>query len=348
MDAPKTRERVLGLSLLAAGCAVLLVGCTARYVATDRGPQAYYQTGFPVHDTSRDLERVFDSVKQIHVTGYYTSYRFTREDRITEADVRQRATYRRAAERVNFHHSKSATVTIIGTTPMGLRLLSTDHAARMPDTIVVYFRDEREPPGARRATRYVESISVRTSQTNLVLELPEVVEFVVVARDSANDIALLHAELSRREHVGSARVLRLRQGEPARLVWGSFVYVLGYPRGYRMVTRGIVSDPKRGSEHGFLVDGLFNRGLSGGPVLAIRGDTGELEWVGMARAASSQTESILYPELRDVEVEGIVVPYEGRLFLEQVARIDYGITFSVPMSTIQRFLRGAGQPIAAN
>ena len=32
-------------------------------------------------------------------------------------------------------------------------------------------------------------------------------------------------------------------GDASRLTWGSFVYVLGYPQGYPMVTRGIVSLP---------------------------------------------------------------------------------------------------------
>jgi hypothetical protein len=38
----------------------------------------------------------------------------------------------------------------------------------------------------------------------------------------------------------------------------------------------------------------------------------------------------------------MLLPYEGRLYIERVSRIDYGITFSVPMTAIQRFL--ATQP----
>jgi hypothetical protein len=90
------------------------------------------------------------------------------------------------------------------------------------------------------------------------------------------------------------------------------------------------------------VDGLFNRGISGGLILAVRGDTGRLEWVGMASGASAQAEHMLMPEQREIEEAGMLLPYEGRLYIERASRIDYGITFSVPMTAIQRFL--AAQP----
>jgi hypothetical protein len=103
-----------------------------------------------------------------------------------------------------------------------------------------------------------------------------------------------------------------------------------------------VSDPGYAGDDGFLLDGLFNRGISGGIILAVRGDTGALEWVGMASSASAASEFMLMPERRDVREEGVLVPYEGRLYLERTARIEYGITFSVPASAISRFLRDGG------
>jgi hypothetical protein len=343
MPAPNTTDTSQRLPLLLLACvAVLLTGCGTRYVMTERGPQAYYQTGYPVHDTSREIERIFRSVKRIQVTGFYTTHRFALEDRITEGDIRQRATYRQATESFFFTHSKSGTAVIISGHPRGLRLLTSEHATRLPDTIVVYYEQPREGRAERRAPRFVESVSIKTVQTNIVLDLPEIAQFRVTARDVASDVALIAVELTGTESVHTAQVLRVRTGDPSRLVWGSFVYVIGYPRGHRMVTRGIVSDPNRRPDNSFLVDGLFNPGISGGLILAVRGDTGELEWVGMARATSSQTESLLLPERRDVEEDGILLPYEGRLYMEQVSRIDYGITFSVPMTAIQRFLRTAG------
>jgi hypothetical protein len=327
--------------LLAAWSVALPTGCASSYVLTDRGPQAYYQTGFPVHDTSREIERIFRSVKRIQVAGAYTTYRFAQEDRITEAAIRDPATFRRAVESIAFHHTKSGTAVITARTLHGLHLLTAEHATRLPDTLVVYFDEPRVDRASRGISRYVESVSIKVVQTNAVLDLPDNLSFRVVSSDRAHDIALIAVDLTGGENVLAAPVLRARRGDPSRLVWGSFVYVLGYPRGFPMVTRAIVSDPNRRPDHSFLVDGLFNPGISGGVILAVRGETGELEWVGMARAASSHPEVLLLPETRDVEEEGMLLPYEGRLYVEQVSRIDYGITFSVPMTRIERFLRTA-------
>jgi S1-C subfamily serine protease len=329
---------------LIACLAALLTGCaSAGYVMTDRGPQAYYQTGYPVQDTSREIERILRSVKRIQVTGSYTTYRFAEEDSITEGDVRQQATYRRAIESYSFHHSKAGTAVITARTTGALRLLTSEHATRLPDTIIVHYEEPRGTRTSRQAPRHVESVSIKVAQLNVVLDLPDVLQFRVVSSDRTRDIALIGVDLTGIENVLSAHPLRVRYGDPSQLVWGSFVYVLGYPRGFKMVTRGIVSDPGSRPDNAFLVDGLFNPGISGGMILAVRGETGELEWVGMARAASSQRETLLLPELREGAEDGMLLPYDGRLYMEQVSRIDYGITFSVPMTQIERFLRSTAE-----
>ncbi|HSJ06414.1 MAG TPA: serine protease [Longimicrobiales bacterium] len=333
-------RRPAGPRLLALAGACILAGACARpLVMTDRGPQAHYQTGYPVHDTSREIERIFRSVMRVQVTGYYDTYRFAQEDAVTEDDIRQRATFARAVERFSFDHSKAGTATVVSRRGHRLSLITNEHVTRLPDTVVVYY--DTRPADAGRP-RHVESVSVRTGQTNVVIGLPELGVFRVVARDSAADIALIAVDIRDADAVASVQVLRIPAGDPSRLAWASFVYVLGYPRGFRMVTRGLVSDPNRGSDNAFLLDGLFNRGISGGLVLAVRGDTGRLEWVGMATAASAHTEFILAPERGTDRETGMLMPYDGRLFMEQVTRIDYGITFSVSMTAIRRFLQSTG------
>lgn len=323
-------------------CAMpLAAGCTRQYTVSDTGPQAYYQTGFPIRDTSMELERIARSVRRIGITGSYTTYRFAREDSVTDASVRDPATLARARERYAFDHSKAGTATIIATNPLGMTLLTNDHVTRTPDTLIVHFGDR--PDGRQAAARrgHVESISIRHRQHNVVLGLPEALPFTIVARDSANDLALIRVSLADADERPGIHVLRATMGDAARLSWGSFVYVLGYPKGYRMVTRGIVSDPGYKDDDAFLLDGLFNRGISGGLILAVRGDTGALEWVGVASTAAAQTEYKLVPENREVQEEGLLVPYEGRFYLEQSARIEYGITFPVSSTAIRRFLRTA-------
>lgn len=332
---------------LVIGCALAAAGCTRQYLVSDVGPQAYYQTGFPIRDTSNDLERIARSVRRIGITSTYTTYRFAREDSITDADARAPATLAQARERYTFDHSKAGTATIIEASAIGLTLLTNDHVTRTPDTLIVHFGDRPDGRPVARRAGFVESISIRSNQRNVVLGLPEALPFTVSARDSASDLALIRVNLLGADQRPSIHVLRATMGDAARLSWGSFVYVLGYPKGYRMVTRGIVSDPGYAPDDAFLLDGLFNRGISGGLILAVRGDTGVLEWIGIASTAAAQTEFKLVPEVRDLDEEGLLVPYEGRFYLEQASRIEYGITFPVSSTAIRRFLSTARVNIPA-
>jgi S1-C subfamily serine protease len=335
-----TRHRIRSLTILL-GAALLVGACARSYVIGDRGPQAHYQTAHPLRDTSRELERIFLSVKRIQVTGYYRTYRFAAEDSITKSDLRRPATFNRAIEQFTFDHTRAGTATIISHTGRLLSLITNEHVTRVPDTVFAYFASPADDLARNGTGRFLESVSIRTRQRNIVLGLAEPEAFRVIARDSALDIAVIGVDL-KADDPGDIRVLNIRRGDASRLAWGSFVYVLGYPRGFPMVTRAIVSDPNRARDNSFLLDGLFNRGISGGLILAVRGDTEELEWVGMAMAASAQHEFILLPDDGRVEETGMLMPYEGRLHIERVTRIDYGITFSVPMTSIRRFMSRSG------
>jgi S1-C subfamily serine protease len=188
-------------------------------------------------------------------------------------------------------------------------------------------------------------VAILRARANVILGVPGASQFRVTHADSLVDVALIAVDVDEGLPETALPVLRLRPGDAGRLSWGSFVYVLGYPRGHPMVTRAIVSNPRSGAENSFLLDGLFNRGISGGLVVAVRGDTGQLEWVGVATGASAHVEQVLVPEHRVIDEQGVLLPYTGRLFIEETRRIDYGITFSVPINAVQRFLREAGQPL---
>jgi len=75
--------------------------------------------------------------------------------------------------------------------------------------------------------------------------------------------------------------------------------------------------------------------MSGGLVMGVRGDTGDLERVGMARASAATTEYRLAPPEGVEETHEPWRPYEGPLFIEGVRRNQYGITLAVPMSRMK-------------
>ncbi len=93
-------------------------------------------------------------------------------------------------------------------------------------------------------------------------------EFEVIAKDRKKDLAILG-----RQYVGDPyqliKPLKIPMGNPKDLEWGSFVYIIGYPMGHKMVTKGIISNPRDDESNSFLIDALFHRGFSGGIILAI-------------------------------------------------------------------------------
>ncbi len=304
-------------------------------VSTERGAQAYYQTAYPEHDTSRDLARTFASVKQISFTAEYRTYLFPADAGITEADVRSGRFRARADSSFPESLSKAGTATIIARSGTRVTLLTTNHVVHLPALRISYYDEGRDrAAGPRR----VASASVLTSERGTLVPHPGRGPLEVLARDEQSDLALLGMELGELSDTTLFPALALRTGNSRRLAWGSFLYVLGYPAGYPMVTRGIVSNPNWDGRGGFVSDGLWNEGISGGLILAIRGETGNLEAVGLARAGAATTELRLQPDTLSAPSGGETRRYEGMLYIESVLRIQYGITLPVSMTVVMGFL----------
>ena len=69
-------------------------------------------------------------------------------------------------------------------------------------------------------------------------------DFDVLAIDNLNDIAILGSEINEGD-LDRVKVFPYPSGKSKELEWGSFVYIMGYPLGLQMITRGIVSNPTK-------------------------------------------------------------------------------------------------------
>lgn len=311
-------------------------GCV-REIHIEGGPQAYYQTAFPRSDAARQLEEILESVARITVSSVYRTYVFAEESAPLASDPLDDSLLARAVDTVTVDRSRAATAVLLSESDGNLLLLTASHAVHSPDTVLQHYGPARPPSPEAAALQRVRSISILVQRTNWLVGQPDLTTFEVLARDELNDLAFLGARIPAHADWSEIHPLPVSMGQSERLSWGSFVYVLGFPAGYPMVTRGIVSDPLGEASRSFVVDGLWNEGMSGGLILALRGEGEELEWVGMARAAAAQTEHRLAPaEGIEAELQPWM-PYEGPLFLEEVRRIQYGITLSVPTSVIRSF-----------
>lgn len=320
--------------LLAAGCG----GPRPLPEGWFEPPQPYYRTAWPAHDVSGQLASAFRSVKQVIYTAEYRTWVYPESLGITEdrflGDTIPGGYIQSYAE----SRAKSGTATVVARSGRRVTLLTSHHVVHFPEVELTFHEDPSGRPADRSRPRTVASVSYRLSELGGLREHPELGGFRVLARDPAEDVAFLGMEIPEGWN-GDLPAVGIRAGDPRRLSWGSFLYVLGYPNGYRMVTRGIVSDPNRDRRGGFLTDGLWNEGISGGLVVAIRGDGGTMEWVGVARAGAAEPELRILPDTLDLPAEAeFYRAYSGPLFVESRLRIRYGITLSVSATVIREFL----------
>jgi S1-C subfamily serine protease len=134
-------------------------------------------------------------------------------------------------------------------------------------------------------------------------------------------------------------VLNYPVGNINDLQWGSLVYIMGYPLGNLMVTRAIVSVTNKMKTGIFVTDALYNHGISGSPVFAIRDGLPNFELIGMASSAAAQKLNILVTSDDFKAQNNLKTPYEGNIFVDNSKLISYGVTYSVSIDEIVNFVR---------
>lgn len=314
----------------------LWVGGCVRYVSDETLPQAYYRTGSPRRDVSRDLERILESVVQIRVDATYVMYVYPTGDAPTVGQLRRSGVTDRAESVRILDRSRSATAVLVSRSQRRILLLTAGHTVHVPDSVADFLDGEGGGLANAPDTRRVRSIGILRSRENFVVGLPGLEPFRVLVHDSERDLAFLGMQYPPDEDLTRVRVLTAEPGDSRRLSWGSHVYMLGYPAGYRMVTKGIVSNPEADPAASFVVDGLGHEGMSGSPIFAVRGTDERLEWVGVARAAAVAIEEELVAE-EGTEVHDPWIPYRGPVYLRPVARPHLGITLSRSIRQIRTF-----------
>jgi S1-C subfamily serine protease len=322
--------------------ASLFSGCTTSRTtggpdARPDYPQAYYRTGSPLRDISEDLEGTLPAVLRVRVRASYYTYVFEESDAPTLDELRNGRgdVLPRAVDVSVSSRTQVASAVVVAAVRGRGTLVTTEHGITLPDTTVVYFGVEKTP---RPDGPLLQTLSIKREQTNTVVAPTFVEPFEVVGRSSRSDLAVIGVALSADVPLAELSAIAVGPGQPRQLSWGSLVYIVGHPAGYQMVTRAIVSRPDLGPRDRFLTDALLNEGASGSPILAVRGDSEKLEWVGIANAASSRTEYRLGAPGDPERTPGPPTLYEGPIYLSQSDVIRYGITFAIPIGEIRELL----------
>lgn len=292
----------------------------------------YYTTAFPHRDISSQLKDAQQSVVRIVSTGFYNNYNFSGKA-ITLADIKTNNPKDIAKSQTSSEESTSGTAIILDQNNRNSLLITCQHAVFFPDTMITYYEASDIPDET-----YIETISIKKNQTNLVYTPTELQPFEVLATNRRFDLALLNVEF---DQTGNLELypLSIKAGNSDFLQLGSFLYVMGFPKSYPMVTRGIASYSESWNDRFFVTDATFNPGISGGLVLASNNNYETFKWVGMASSSTASREEVLVPRPENDNYSRIIRPYSDSVFVQQKTRINYGITQAIPINQVKKFLK---------
>ncbi len=290
-----------------------------------------YDSEFPYNNCSSELDRISKSVKKLYCLVEYNSYHFDDSQAMTAGRVKGINIRRESVSRGFFSESVHGTATVLKNDGNHVVVLTCAHVVDYPDTILSFYPDENGKPSL-----FLESVAIKKKQMNFIRDLSNDGLLDIIALDSDLDIAFLANTYS--ESTSLSPPINYPMGDASQLEWGSFVYIFGYPAGHQMVTRGIVSNPNLTKNGEFIIDALFNTGISGGIVLAVRDGVPNFELVGIAKSVSAKYRNVLKPENeRHQEVYNPNIPYSGNIYVKTEKDINYGVTFTVSMGVIRRF-----------
>lgn len=306
---------------------ITLVSCSKKIYRTAYPTlsDGRYDSEFPYKNCSQELQEISEAVTKVFCNTYYKNYYFEPDRRITPKAINKKL-LTMSDGIAEIKNTVSGTATVIYFEANRTAVLTCSHVVDKPDTMISYFAFEENQKG-----KFVQTISIKQKQEILVYGMPEDGEFDILLMDKENDIAVLNKEF-KSTTVVQIPVLQYPFGKAKELEWGSFVYLIGYPMGYKVITKGIVSQPDRDKRGAFIIDALFNRGLSGGILLAVRDGVPNFEVVGITTSAAAETETVLVPERNKNYDE--TVPYQGKIYVDNKKNINYGITRAISAESI--------------
>ncbi|MBU0560909.1 MAG: serine protease [Bacteroidota bacterium] len=325
-------KNTIAVKIFVALAAVLIFSCAGqeKIFIDKQHKDGKYDSEFPSVSASDALERISNSIFLVNSLAFYKQFNFRPESKIRYSDLSASSIVANSYSQTNFNKTASGTATVIGATSTKLLLLTCQHIVSFEDTIVVYVQDS-----SGKATEFIESISFKNKQNNYT-NIRGTGETEILFEDVENDIALISNEIVNRDPF-AYRIFDYRIGNSDELNWGNFVYTLGYPLHYKMVSRAIVSKPSSDTKNYFIIDAVMNRGASGGLVLAIRDGIPNFELVGIISWVPADKYYFLKPEMSETKMLENQ-EYRGQEIIGVQENVKYGITKVVSINTIKEFL----------
>lgn len=325
----KLHKKIILLFLVS----VLFISCSKhiKKVAYPDLSDGKYDSEFPYQSSSKELEEITKTVRFLNVIAFYDNYVFDFRMNIKKDKMKNDEFKKYTVNKILYNKTASGTATVIHHANNRIALLTCEHIIDFQDTVITYFLSEDFTQ-----TEIIKSIAIKVKQHNYVIGLPNGGNVELLISDKKRDVALMGSKYN----VPLNKIIPVFDypfGEAKELTWGTFLYLVGFPKGYKMITRGIVSSPNRDKYGSFLSDASFNRGFSGGIILALRDGVPNFELVGMATSVSAETDYLLSPG--NIKNYDPTYPYSGNMYIRDIKNINYGITYSISIEAIKKFIK---------
>ncbi len=291
-----------------------------------------YDSEFPYRNSSQQLEEISGSIRLINSIAFYTSYVFDASSKFRANEISKINLGKASVEQISFNRTASGTSTVISEDQGTVVLLTVAHIVSFPDTIISRFIN---PDGS--ISQFVQSVSIKTRQTNYVPDFPDNGEVDIILMDKSKDIALLGRHFIYDRTI-SMPVFKYPWGKSSELEWGSFVYVFGFPMNFKMISKAIVSSPGK-ENHTFLIDAVFNRGYSGGIVLGIRDGVPNFELVGLVHSVPAEYQDTMRPLAKEQDLDfNPMLPFKGDVYVDREQVLRTGITKVIGIEIVKDFI----------
>jgi hypothetical protein len=312
----------------------LLISCSGnREITIKNNFDGKYDFVEQNEGSSQSFEEMWKSVKLINSIAYYNSYSFSYEENITSEKILQNRIDFQQFSKSFFTDNSAGTATIITNNNGNLLLLTCAHVVNFPDTIITYFVDKAGDP-----LESIESFSIKIDQDNYISDLPDNGYVNIITIDEGLDAALMGGKFLSNELL-KHKPLLFNFGNSDELDWGNKVYIFGYPMNRKMITSGMVSLYESNPDNYFLIDAVFNRGMSGGIVMSVRDGAPNYEFVGMIKSSPADSKIVVKPY--GIEDEYSNIPkgvFKGKLKIEVEKEMKYGISKVISINAIKNFI----------
>lgn len=285
-----------------------------------------YDSEFPYKDCSEQLEKIANSVKRIYSVAYYETLFFNENESVNTENLRIKIRNKRYYQDYKSSQSISGSATLIYNKNNRLAYLTCAHNVSFTDTVITFY-------DKGTGLKSIFSVTIKVGQEIFTNNIPGDRKLEILCSDNVNDIAIIGKTCEITTDTISA--FSYAFGDSKKLKWGSFVYIFGFPIGRPMITKGIVSNPNFDNEGSYILDAVFNEGISGGPVLAVKDGVPNFEIVGVAKTAAAKYNNILVPEKKSEEyIYNPSITYDEKAYASLQKQLYYGITFAVPTTKI--------------